>query len=100
MLTLVVHFRNFLTVSLLEVQDDMESIAKGVRDVMWIAKGTGGIGISLNKLRAAGSPVKTTNTDSTGPIPFMKMIDTALFAVSRKGKKAGCSCYLHGKLAS
>lgn len=76
---------------LLEVQDDMESIAKGIRDVMWIAKGTGGIGISLNKLRAAGSPVKTTNTVSTGPIPFMKMIDTALFAVSRKGKKAGAA---------
>ena len=76
---------------LIEVQDDMESIAKGVRDVMWIAKGTGGIGISLNKLRAAGSPVKTTNTESTGPIPFMKMIDTALFAVSRKGKKQGAA---------
>ena len=76
---------------LIDVQDDMESIAKGVRDVMWIAKGTGGIGISLNKLRAAGSPVKTTNTESTGPIPFMKMIDTALFAVSRKGKKAGAA---------
>lgn len=76
---------------LLEVQDDMESIAKSIRDVMWIAKGTGGIGISLNKLRAAGSPVKTTNTVSTGPIPFMKMIDTALFAVSRKGKKAGAA---------
>jgi ribonucleoside-diphosphate reductase alpha chain len=76
---------------LVEIQDDMESIAKGIRDTMWIAKGTGGIGISLNKLRAAGSPVKTTNTESTGPIPFMKMIDTALFAVSRKGKKAGAA---------
>lgn len=75
----------------MEVQDDMESIAKSVRDTMWIAKGTGGIGISMNKLRAAGSPVKTTNTESTGPIPFMKMIDTALFAVSRKGKKAGAA---------
>ncbi|MGI8637702.1 MAG: ATP cone domain-containing protein, partial [Segetibacter sp.] len=76
---------------LLEVQDDMESIAKGVRDVMWIAKGTGGIGISLNKLRAGGSPVKTTNTVSTGPIPFMNLIDAALQAVSRKGKKAGAA---------
>ncbi len=75
----------------LEVQDDMESIAKSIRDTMWIAKGTGGIGISMNKLRATGSPVKTTNTESTGPIPFMKMIDTALFAVSRKGKKAGAA---------
>ncbi|MDO4660647.1 MAG: ribonucleoside-diphosphate reductase subunit alpha [Candidatus Saccharibacteria bacterium] len=75
----------------MEVGDDMESIAKAVRDTMFIAKGTGGIGISMNKLRAAGSPVKTTNTESTGPIPFMKMIDTALFAVSRKGKKAGAA---------
>ena len=74
---------------LLEVQDDMEAIAKSVRDTMWIAKGTGGIGITMTKLRAAGSPVKTTNTESTGPIPFMKMIDSALFAVSRKGKKMG-----------
>jgi ribonucleoside-diphosphate reductase alpha chain len=76
---------------LMEVQDDMESIAKAVRDTMWIAKGTGGIGITMTKLRAAGSPVKTTNTESTGPIPFMKMIDSALFAVSRKGKKAGAA---------
>lgn len=74
---------------LVEVQDDMEAIAKSIRDTMWIAKGTGGIGITMTKLRAAGSPVKTTNTESTGPIPFMKMIDTALFAVSRKGKKMG-----------
>lgn len=76
---------------LFEIQDDMDSIAKGVRDTMWIAKGTGGIGIGITKLRAAGSPVKTTNTESTGPIPFIKMLDTALFAVSRKGKKQGAA---------
>lgn len=76
---------------LFSIDDDMESIAKGVRDTMFIAKGTGGIGIGITNLRAAGSPVKTTNTESTGPIPFIKMIDTALFAVSRKGKKAGAA---------
>lgn len=76
---------------LFNIDDDMEAIAKGVRDTMMIAKGTGGIGIGITKLRAAGSPVKTTNTESTGPIPFIKMIDTALFAVSRKGKKAGAA---------
>jgi ribonucleoside-diphosphate reductase alpha chain len=76
---------------LINVDDDMESIARSVRDTMFIAKGTGGIGIGFTKLRASGSPVKTTNTESTGPIPFMKMIDTALFAVSRKGKKAGAA---------
>jgi ribonucleoside-diphosphate reductase alpha chain len=76
---------------LINVDDDMDSIAKSVRDTMFIAKGTGGIGIGFTKLRAMGSPVKTTNTESTGPLPFMKMIDTALFAVSRKGKKAGAA---------
>lgn len=76
---------------LFNIDDDMEAIAKGVRDTMFIAKGTGGIGIGVTKLRASGSPVKTTNTESTGPIPFIKMLDTALFAVSRKGKKAGAA---------
>lgn len=76
---------------LFDIEDDMDAIARGVRDTMWIAKGTGGIGIGITKLRAAGSPVKTTNTESTGPIPFIKMIDTALFAVSRKGKKQGAA---------
>ena len=76
---------------LFDIEDDMESIARGIRDTMWIAKGTGGIGIGITKLRAAGSPVKTTNSESTGPIPFIKMLDTALFAVSRKGKKQGAA---------
>ncbi len=75
----------------IDVQDDMESIAQNVRNLMWISKGTGGIGMSLSKLRAAGSPVVSTNTTSTGPIPFMKVMDTALFAVSRKGKKMGAA---------
>lgn len=75
----------------IDVNDDMDSIAKAVHDTMFIAKGTGGIGIAFSKLRTAGSPVHTTNTESTGPIPFIKMIDSALFAVSRKGKKAGAA---------
>jgi ribonucleoside-diphosphate reductase alpha chain len=75
----------------IDVEDSMESIAKSVTDTLWISKGTGGIGMSFSKLRAAGSPVKSTNTESTGPIPFIKMVDTALFAVSRKGKKAGAA---------
>ncbi len=52
---------------LMEVQDDMESIAKSVRDTMWIAKGTGGIGITMTKLRAAGSPVQDDQHRVNGP---------------------------------
>jgi ribonucleoside-diphosphate reductase alpha chain len=77
----------------MEMQDDIEHIAKTNRDVMWMSKGTGGIGLSVTKLRAEGSPVKSTNTVSTGPIPFMHTVDSILRAVSRKGKKAGALAF-------
>jgi ribonucleoside-diphosphate reductase alpha chain len=77
----------------MEMQDDIEHIAKSVRDVMWLTKGTGGIGLSVTKLRAQGSPIRSNNTMSTGPIPFMHTIDSVLRAVSRGGKKFGALCF-------
>jgi ribonucleotide reductase alpha subunit len=77
----------------LEMQDDIEHIAKTVRDVMWLTKGTGGIGLSVTKLRAQGSPIRSNNTYSTGPIPFMHTIDSVLRAISRGGKKFGALAF-------
>ena len=77
----------------LEIQDDMDSIAKTNRDVMWLTKGTGGIGLSVTKLRSQGSPIKSNNTVSTGPIPFLHTLDSILRAVSRGGKKFGAMCF-------
>jgi len=77
----------------MEMQDDMEHIAKTTRDVMWLTKGTGGIGLSVTKLRAQGSPIRSNNTTSTGPIPFMHTIDSILRAVSRGGKKFGALAF-------
>ena len=77
----------------LEMQDDMDSIAKTNRDVMWLTKGTGGIGLSVTKLRSQGSPIKSNNTVSTGPIPFLHTLDSILRAVSRGGKKFGAMCF-------
>src|SRR5690606_18280653 len=77
----------------MDMEDDIEHIAKSVRDVMWVTKGTGGIGLSVTKLRAEGSPIRSNNTASTGPIPFMHTIDSTLRAVSRGGKKFGALCF-------
>ncbi|GMA89943.1 ribonucleoside-diphosphate reductase subunit alpha [Homoserinibacter gongjuensis] len=77
----------------MEMHDDIEHIAKSVRDVMWLTKGTGGIGLSVTKLRAQGSPIRSNNTTSTGPIPFMHTIDSVLRAVSRGGKKFGALAF-------
>ncbi|MDX6277823.1 MAG: ribonucleoside-diphosphate reductase alpha chain, partial [Nocardioidaceae bacterium] len=77
----------------MQMEDDIEHIAKSVRDVMWLTKGTGGIGLSVSKLRSEGSPIRSNNTTSTGPIPFMHTIDSTLRAISRGGKKFGALCF-------
>ena len=78
---------------LLEVHDDIDHIAKSVADVMKISKAAGGIGVSISKLRAAGSPLKSSNTVSSGPTPFAKIMDTAIRAIQRGGKKLGALCF-------
>ncbi|WP_018157914.1 ribonucleoside-diphosphate reductase subunit alpha [Demetria terragena] len=77
----------------MQMDDDIEHIATSMRDVMWLTKGTGGIGLSVTKLRSEGSPIRSNNTSSTGPIPFMHTIDSILRAVSRGGKKFGALCF-------
>lgn len=79
---------------LLEIHDNMEHIAKSVSDVMLLSKGSGGLGASVTKLRAAGSPLKSNfGGASTGPVTFAKIIDTAIRAIQRGGKKKGALCF-------
>jgi ribonucleoside-diphosphate reductase alpha chain len=78
---------------LMEMHDDMEHIGKTVSDVLMLSKATGGIGLSVTKLRAEGSLLRASNTRSSGPIPFMHIIDSAVRAVQRGGKKKGALCF-------
>ncbi len=79
---------------LLEVHDNMEHIAKSVSDVMLLSKGSGGIGASVTKLRATNSPLKSNfGGVSSGPTPFAKVMDTAVRAIMRGGKKKGALCF-------
>src|SRR3989338_265308 len=78
---------------LLEIHDDMGHIAKSVADIMMLSKASGGLGASLTKLRATGSPLSSNNTTSSGPTPFAKIIDTAIRAIQRGGKKKGALCF-------
>jgi ribonucleoside-diphosphate reductase alpha chain len=78
---------------LMEIHDDMEHIGKTVSDVLLLSKATGGIGLSVTRLRAEGSILKSNNTISSGPVPFMHIIDSAVRAVQRGGKKKGALCF-------
>ena len=78
---------------LMSVDDSIDHIAKTVADVMKLSKATGGIGLAVTRLRASGSPINTNNTFSSGPIPFLHIIDSTIRAISRAGKKMGALCF-------
>ncbi|MBX4206444.1 ribonucleoside-diphosphate reductase subunit alpha, partial [Candidatus Parcubacteria bacterium] len=79
---------------LMQVEDDMQHIAKSVSDVMILSKMSGGLGVSMTKLRASGSPLMSASGGaSTGPTPFAKIMDTAIRAIQRGGKKKGALCF-------
>ncbi len=78
---------------LMSMDDSIDHIAKTVADVMKLSKATGGIGLAVTRLRASGSPINTNNTFSSGPIPFLHIIDSTIRAISRAGKKMGALCF-------
>ena len=69
------------------------------RDVMWLTKGTGGIGLSVTKLRSQGSPIRSNNTTSTGPDPVHAhdRLDAARGQPRRQEVRR--AVLLHGELA-
>lgn len=78
---------------LIDMQDDMEHIAKTTGDVLKISKATGGLGVNVTQLRATGSILKSSNTTSSGAVPFMKIMDVAIRAIVRGGKKKGALAF-------
>ena len=78
---------------LMQIEDDMAHIGKTVSDVLLLSKATGGIGLAVTKLRASGSVLKSNNTVSSGPVPFLHILDSAVRAVQRGGKKKGALCF-------
>lgn len=78
---------------LMEMQDSIDDIGNTIANSMKLLKATGGIGLAVSKLRAEGSAIKSNNTQSSGPIPFLHTIDSTLRAVSRAGKKMGALCF-------
>jgi ribonucleoside-diphosphate reductase alpha chain len=70
-------------------------IMKGMTQLAHQSKFGGGNAINIHDLRGAGSPIRKTNGNSNGILPFMKMFDAVIGAVNQSGKRAGtCAVYL------
>ena len=74
------------------VEDDLVHIFKCIGDNAQLAKWSGGIGNDWTNIRATGSTIRSTNVNSQGVIPFLKIVDSATGAINRSGKRRGATC--------
>jgi ribonucleoside-diphosphate reductase alpha chain len=74
------------------VQDDLTHIFKCIGDNAQMSKWSGGIGNDWTSVRATGSHIKSTNVESQGVIPFLKIANDTTVAINRSGKRRGATC--------
>jgi len=76
---------------LLTIQDDsIEGIYDTLRQCAQISKNAGGIGVSVHKIRAAGSYIRGTNGTSNGIVPMLRVFNnTARYVDQGGGKRKG-----------
>jgi len=74
------------------ISDDANSIGYMLWQNSRMSKYAGGLGIDVTSLRASGSHIKSTNGVSSGPIPFIKMVESMIKAFNQGGKRAGSAC--------
>ncbi len=74
------------------VTDDLMHIFKVIGDNAQLSKWSGGIGNDWTYVRATGSRIKSTNVESQGVIPFLKIANDATLAINRSGKRRGATC--------
>ncbi|MFP3290131.1 MAG: adenosylcobalamin-dependent ribonucleoside-diphosphate reductase, partial [Candidatus Nanopusillus acidilobi] len=75
----------------LNIDDSMESIMRSATEAALIFKSGGGIGINYSKLRPEGDVVASTGGVASGPVSFMKIIDTVTDVVKQGGKRRGAN---------
>jgi ribonucleoside-diphosphate reductase alpha chain len=74
------------------VEDDLQHIFKCLGDNSQLSKWSGGIGNDWSNIRATGAPIKSTNVESQGVVPFLKIANDVTMAINRSGKRRGATC--------
>ncbi len=74
---------------LLRIEDNMESIARGINSALQLSKRGGGVALSLTNLREAGAPIKKIQNQSSGVVPVMKLLEDSFSYANQLGARQG-----------
>ena len=81
---------------LLRVEDNMESIGRGINSSLQLSKRGGGVALLLSNLRESGAPIKHVAGSSSGVVPVMKILEDSFSYANQLGARQGAGAvYLH-----
>jgi len=79
----------FVSCFLLRIEDNMESISRGINSALQLSKRGGGVALSLSNLREYGAPIKKIEGQSSGIIPVMKLLEDSFSYANQLGARQG-----------
>ncbi|WP_123307205.1 class 1b ribonucleoside-diphosphate reductase subunit alpha [Cellulomonas sp. PhB143] len=74
---------------LLRIEDNMESIARGINSALQLSKRGGGVALLLSNVREHGAPIKKIQNQSSGVIPVMKLLEDSFSYANQLGARQG-----------
>ncbi|MCQ9369259.1 class 1b ribonucleoside-diphosphate reductase subunit alpha [Brevibacterium sp. 91QC2O2] len=81
---------------LLRLEDDLESIGRGINSALQLSKRGGGVALLLSNLREAGAPIKRIQNQASGVVPVMKLLEDSFSYANQLGARQGAGAvYLH-----
>lgn len=79
---------------LMKMDDDSNSIMDTIHSAALYSKNKGGLAIDVSSIRSSGSYIDGNNGFSSGPIPFIKMIESTVKAFNQGSIRPGaCAVY-------
>ncbi|MEM5811410.1 MAG: adenosylcobalamin-dependent ribonucleoside-diphosphate reductase [Candidatus Aenigmatarchaeota archaeon] len=75
----------------LDIEDDLRNIMDVAKEIALIFKSGGGVGINYSKIRPEGDIVGSTSGIASGPVSFMKLIDSVTEVVKQGSKRRGAN---------
>ena len=74
---------------LIRMEDNMESIGRGINSSLQLSKRGGGVGILLTNIRESGAPIQKVPNTSSGIVPIMKLLEDSFSYANQLGQRQG-----------